>query len=75
MHKVLALVGALSARTGVAAPELVKAFGHHLLTRFTQGHGECGVVDDAAARNVGERGGGLHQRQLGRTDPARYQSQ
>lgn len=33
-------VGALSARTGVAAPELVKAFGHHLLSRFTQGHVE-----------------------------------
>jgi Haem-NO-binding len=39
-EEMLALVGALSARTGVAAPELVKAFGHHLLTRFTQGHGE-----------------------------------
>jgi len=39
-EEMLAMVGALSTRTGVAAPELVKAFGHHLLTRFTQGHGE-----------------------------------
>ncbi len=39
-QEMMALVGALSARTGVAAPDLVKAFGHHLLKRFTQGHGD-----------------------------------
>lgn len=39
-EEMLAMVGALSKRTGVAAPDLVKAFGHHLLNRFTQGHGE-----------------------------------
>jgi hypothetical protein len=33
------MVGALSRQTGVAAPELVRSFGGHLLHRFVAAHG------------------------------------
>lgn len=34
-EEMLALVGTLSSLTGVPAPELVRAYGHHLFQRFT----------------------------------------
>jgi Haem-NO-binding len=37
-EEMTSLVGALSVRTGVPVADLVKAFGHHLLQRFTQVH-------------------------------------
>ncbi|OYU90333.1 MAG: hypothetical protein CFE45_23865 [Burkholderiales bacterium PBB5] len=37
--EMVAMVGALSARTGVLASDLLKTFGGHLLERFTQAHG------------------------------------
>jgi hypothetical protein len=36
--EMLALVAALSQRTGVPVAELVRAFGHHLLARFREMH-------------------------------------
>lgn len=38
-EEMVAMVGALSQRTGVPVPDLVKAFGGHLLQRFEQAHG------------------------------------
>jgi len=35
-----AMVGALSRQTGVAAPDLVRSFGGHLLHRFAAAHGD-----------------------------------
>ena len=37
--ELVSLVGALSRRSGVPGPDLVKAFGGHLLHRFAQAHG------------------------------------
>lgn len=37
-EEIVALVVALSGQTGVPVPDLVRAFGHHLLGRFTEGH-------------------------------------
>lgn len=39
-EEMVAMVGALSRQTGVAAPELVRGFGGHLLHRFAAAHGE-----------------------------------
>ncbi|MBQ0937104.1 heme NO-binding domain-containing protein [Ideonella paludis] len=36
--ELVAMVVALSGRTGIPVPDLVKAFGRHLLLRFTQVH-------------------------------------
>lgn len=36
--EMVALVSALSRRTGLAVPDLVQAFGHHLAQRFVAGH-------------------------------------
>ncbi|MDZ7814137.1 MAG: heme NO-binding domain-containing protein [Ideonella sp.] len=36
--ELMSLVAALSQRTGTAVPDLIKAFGRHLLKRFTQVH-------------------------------------
>ena len=36
--ELVAMVVALSQRTGIAVPDLVKSFGKHLLVRFTQVH-------------------------------------
>lgn len=38
-QEMVSMVGALSRRSGVPAPDLVKAFGGHLLHRFAQAHG------------------------------------
>lgn len=39
-EEIVALVVALSRHTGVPVPDLVRAFGRHLLGRFTEGHAE-----------------------------------
>ena len=38
-EELVSMVGALSQRSGVPGPDLVKAFGGHLLHRFAQAHG------------------------------------
>ena len=38
-QEMVSMVAALSQRSGVPGPELVKAFGGHLLQRFAQAHG------------------------------------
>lgn len=54
------MVGILARRTGVAADELLRQFGHHLLGRFSQGHGalfarHAGLFDFVASID-----GGIH---------------
>jgi hypothetical protein len=45
--EIVALVDALSTRTGAPVPDLVKAFGHHLFGRLSALHPEfvCGIDD------------------------------
>lgn len=55
-----ALVAALSARTGVPAEALVRAFGEHLLQRFTAVHADMFVRHASFFDLVAAIDGGIH---------------
>ena len=61
----LGTVSRSGVNAGLAFKHIQAGCGNALLT---QRHGQRRVVHNAAARNVDERGRGLHQRQLGCTN-------